>query len=293
MRTAPRLVHAATLVLSGCASAPPDTSHTGGFVITSNPAGAYVLVRDCRTCADRSIAKTPYLSREPADELRGKYVHVTLDGYAPGPIRHLRDASGLPTERIHHDLVPAPGHAVSAQELPTESAPSRILVSSAELRPRYRSAISGEHAVYEALSPDSQLLVVTIRHALTQEEIQAARMEGDPALPNDTRLLGPADGQQRTPILTRSRLADDGLTLEHVFSVTSDRAGPYRLWMDGHSYPLDPATPASEGAVIGSLRRGTELARLAPSSAPPASAASGRYRRLRDDVGDAPVRPLE
>ena len=195
MRIVPRLVRAATLALTGCAAAPTDETHKGGFVLTLNPSGAWVVVRDCRTCEDRAIAKTPYLSPDPASELKGKYVHIVLDGYAPSPIRHLRNVAGAPTERIHQDLAPAPGAVAADRTTPAEKGPGPLLIISAELTPRYRSAISAEHAVYEPMSPDTLFLVVTARAPLTQSAETGRSIEADLVTGSETRLLGPADGQ--------------------------------------------------------------------------------------------------
>lgn len=253
MSTFPNVSLTAALLLTGCTSAPasPPEVYAGGFVITSNPAAAWVLVRNCPKCEDRAIAKTPYLSPDPATELKGKYFHVERDGYAPSQIRQLRDTSGLPTERIHEDLVARPGYlsSVSAEpagsaapDAPTADSRDRFKVVSAELRSSYRSAISGEHADYEPLSPSTLFLVVSSRRESAPEDPEGASGL-DATSGVDVRLLGPGEGQQSAPILSNSRPVDGGLACEHVFAVPRDRRGPYRLSVDGQSYQL-PVTVA-------------------------------------------------
>jgi hypothetical protein len=278
--------------LTGCVAAPHDETRKGGFVLTSNPSGAWVLVRDCRTCEDRSIAKTPYLSLEPARDLKGKYVHIALDGYAPSPIRHLRDTTGAPTERIHHELAPAPGTAAEARAASPRDEPGPLQVTSAELTPRYRSAISAERAVYEPLAPDTLFLVVTARASLPQSTEPGNGPGTDSVSGDDTQLLGPADGQQRRPILTHRRLLDDGVAIEHAFSVPLGRTGPYRLWANGHSYPLAVAMARTEepGPMVARPRGESKTG--SPSAPRPGAAVSEHDRGSLDDVGDSPVRPL-
>jgi hypothetical protein len=254
MSTFPNVSLTAALLLTGCTAAPasPPEVYAGGFVITSNPAAAWVLVRNCPKCEDRAIAKTPYLSPDPATELKGKYFHVERDGYAPSQIRQLRDTSGLPTERIHEDLVARPGYRSSvsaelagsaAQTAPAADLRNGFKILSAELRSSYRSADSSEHADYEPLSPSTLFLVVSSRQESASQGVSENASELDQTSGGDIRLLGPREGQQSEPIFSQGRAVGGGLAFEHVFAVPRDRRGPYRLSVDGQSYQL-PVTVA-------------------------------------------------
>jgi hypothetical protein len=233
---------------------PKDTA-TGVFVITSDPLGAEVLVRDCPTCVDRALGRTPYTSTGPAGELDGKYVHVVLDGFAEGPLRQLSAARGDQAKPVHFDLLAATGALVAAGT-PAAGGPGAFVIRSAELTANYRSSLGGEHADYEPASADTQFLVVSARVSLPPGTVPAGSTDATLVSGYETRLLGPKAGQERKPILTHQRLAKGTLDLQYAFSVPLGETGPYGLWVDGRTYPL--AVTAGAGG--------------APTTAPPATA---------------------
>lgn len=248
------------ILLTGCVSTPTKSSDASGsagaslssgqYSLTSNPPGAWVLVRDCPSCKDKFLAETPYSGKGPKLGLTGKYLSAALDGHQMTQPLEVKDSG---RRQFHFNLIPST--AASAAAASRDSGALRV--TSIVRTTSYRSALTKENAVYEPMLADTEFLVVSATADVNPEPSNG----GGSVDPNqlggyEAYLVGAGSNRQRKPVVSHRRLGKKGLEIEYAFSVPRSESGPYRLQVGGSVFPLasSPATASSSTVAAGGAR---------------------------------------